>query len=156
MSQDGSYYELQDYLPELQKVGIAKEIDNPTNHYAAVNKHGIYYKGAWGVFLGAPILGWMLTPDCGDRPNYGDAGYDEYRDCTRSEMTPFLYAFLGGMAGGGVLAYMGFSRQIKAAAPIRKAKTQATKDRSSWARAWNKALMEKLSIQEAPSVTKGQ
>ena len=107
--------------------------------------------------MGAPILGWMLTPDCGDRPNYGDAEYDEYRDCTRSEVTPFLYASLGSMVVGGTLAYMGASRQMKAAAPIRKAKTQATKDRSSWARAWNKALMEKLSLQqEAPSVTKGQ
>jgi len=43
LAQDGSYYVLADYLPELQKVGIAKEVENPTSHYAAVNKHGIYY-----------------------------------------------------------------------------------------------------------------
>jgi hypothetical protein len=146
LAQDGSYYALADYLPELQKVGIAKEVENPTSHYAAVNKPRIYYKGAWGAFLGGPILGWMLTPDCGDSPSILDDGYiekrREYSDCSGS--SPILYALYGGAVVGGVLAYMGLSRQMKAAAPIHKAKKQATKDRSSWARAWNKA----------PSVTK--
>lgn len=158
LAQDGSYYKLVDYLPELQKVGIAKEVENPTSHYDAVNKHRIYYKGAWGVLLGAPILALMLTPDCGDNPGYRDDGYEEYSDCATSSTASknFLSAFAGGMAVAGVLAYMGMSRQVKAFAPIRKAKKQAIKDRSSWARTWNKALMEKLSLQqEAPSVTKG-
>ena len=39
-------------------------------------------------------------------------------------------------------------------AKLRKHKKVAARDRAAWARKWNKKLMEKLELQEAPSVTK--
>ena len=155
LAQDGSYYKLEDYLPELQKADVAKEADNPLNHYEAVNKQRIYGTIGVALIVGAPLAGVLLQSDCGTRPDYREeVALASYRDCESSNSSMLVYGTIGVMLTGAGLSIYGLSKQNEAAGPIRKAKAIATKNRTAWAREWNRKLMEKLELQEAPSVTK--
>ena len=155
LAQDGSYYRLENYLPELQKVDIAGDVENPANHYDAVNKQRIYGTIGVALLVGAPLAGVLLQSDCGTLPDYREeAALASYYDCGSSNSAMLVYGTIGGLLTGSGLSIYGLSKQSKAAGPIRKAKAVATKNRTAWAREWNKKLMKKLGLQEAPSVTK--
>jgi hypothetical protein len=159
LAQDGNYYKMEDYLPELQKAGIAKEADNPLNHYDAVNKERVYLKAAGWILLVSPIVGWLAGPSCTD-PGSPDGTSEwternsEHRDCSTTGTTYMVSGLLGGMATSGAVFFYGINRMAKASLPGRNARGEAIKNRASWARAYNKKLMEKLGLQKAPSVTK--
>ena len=158
LAQDGNYYRMEDYLPELQKAGVAEGVDSPANHFEAINKEQRFVRYGIGVLLAAPLIGFLIPgSDCGERPSILDSDYDDviddYDACESSNLMRPIYTILAGTLSGGALSLYGLSRVGKASIPVRKAKAKAAKERSSWARAYNKKLMEKLGLQEAPSVT---
>ena len=155
LAQDGNYYRMEDYLPELQKAGVAEGVDSPVNHYESVNKEMRFMRYGIGVMIAVPFLS-LLIPDsdCGERPRYSDPEYDAFEACQTSNMFRPVYGLLIGSLSGGAMSAYGMTRWSKSFAPIQKLKAEAAKERSAWARAYNKKLMEKLGLQEAPSVTK--
>ena len=111
-----------------------------------------------GVLLAAPLISFLIPgSDCGERPSILDSDYDDviddYKACESSNLMRPIYTILAGTLSGGALSLYGLSRVGKASIPVRNAKAKAAKERSAWARAYNKKLMEKLGLQEAPSVT---
>jgi hypothetical protein len=154
LAQDGNYYRMEDYLPELQKAGVADGVDSPANHFEAINKEQRFVRYGIGLTLAAPLISFLIPgSDCGERPGWRDPEYDVFEACQASNRSRPIYYMLAGAFSGGALSLYGLSRVGKASIPIRKAKAKAAKERSSWARAYNKKLMEKLGLQEAPSVT---
>ena len=154
LAQDGSYYALRDYLPELQRAGIAEEVENPTKHYQAVQQASRWFRYAGAALLAGPLTAYILPDtDCGRRPSISDDARAAYDSCNSSNMMRPIYGLLVGALAGGGLAVYGVNQTAAAARPLGKARAMAKKERKRWARAYNKKLLEKLGLQEAPSVT---
>ena len=47
---------MEDYLPELQKAGVAEGVDSPANHFEAINKEQRFVRYGIGVLLAAPLI----------------------------------------------------------------------------------------------------
>ena len=152
--QDGSYYELEDYLPALHAAGIALGTTNPLEYYDDINKSSRWSRTAAAALVLGPVIGVVMRADCGESPSDlgsdGEKQIDVYNDCQTGRSLPVLYGTLGGVAVAGGLGFLGIPRFMKATEPRREAKTQAEKNRAAWAQEWNRQLEEKLAVEEQP------
>ena len=157
LAQDGNYYHLHDYLGELQKVGIAKEVDNPLEHYDNLRMPMALMYG--GISAG-PILGFFLAPalvpSCGEKPDFDSPDRAAWNDCEDAEIFVPIKGMMFGLGLGLVASAVGGVMYGINFKPIAQAKKQAARDRAAWSRKWNQTLMDKLGLKRVPSVTKGQ
>ena len=157
LAQDGNYYEMRDYLPALQSVGIASDVDNPVDFYDDINKHRPWLLGAAGALVLAPAMAVIVPPtDCGDAPSILDDDYDDtypvYDACRDKAFRPVYLGVTGMFGASGALALIGKRRQAPARESIYQTKTKAEKNRAAWAREWNRQLEQKLGVEETGAV----
>jgi len=157
LAQDGNYYYLADYLPALQKEGIAKDVESTLpnaqrRQSALITVLAGTLPALIGVFYSSTLgeAGRAEEENC-------DISSPEYLACAertavirdeRHDQQMQAYMIGGGISSviftGALVWYW-----VENLAIVEKEK-EAAKKRGKWARKWNKKLIQKLGLEIAP------